>query len=120
MFGHISYWHDNSRAKQLLYLSTMQSPAPASSLAELPPATSPQLGRWICQQELRSARTRGLLPVLAAASAAASTTIAIAFLRLVTFRTGSIYDQIYNTCLGFIRHGIRVTLHVLVRVATAW
>ena len=67
----------------------MQSPAPASSLAEPPPAASPQLGRWICQQGLRSARTRGLLLVLAAASAAAaaSTTTALAFLRLVTFRT---------------------------------
>ena len=71
----------------------MQSPAPASSLAELPPAASPQLGRWICQQGLRSARVRGLLMVLAAARAAAAaataTTAALVFLRLVTFRTGS-------------------------------
>ena len=73
----------------------MQSQAPASSLAEPPPAASPQLGRWICQQGLRSARIRGLLLVLAAAGAAAaaagaaaSTTTAIAFLRLVTFCTG--------------------------------
>ena len=50
----------------------MQSPAPASSLAEPPPAASPQLGRWICQQGLRSARIWGLLLVLAAASAAAA------------------------------------------------
>ena len=78
----------------------MQSPAPASSLAEPPPGASPQLGRWICQQGLRSARIRGLLLVLAAASAAAAaaaaaaagastTTTALAFLRLVTFRTGT-------------------------------
>ena len=50
----------------------MQSPAPASSLAESSPAASPQLRRWICQQGLRSARIRGLLLVLAAASAAAA------------------------------------------------
>ena len=96
-FGHISYWYDNSRASYCFYLSA-QPPAPASSLAEQPPAASPQLGRWICQQGLRSARIRGLLLVLAAASAAgadaagaaaaASTTTALAFLRLVTFRTG--------------------------------
>ena len=67
----------------------MQSPASASSLAELPPAASLQLGRWICQHGLRSARFRGLLLVLAAASAGASTTTALAFLRLVTFRTQS-------------------------------
>ena len=47
-------------------LVSMQSPAPASSLAEPPPA-SPQLGRWICRQGLRSARVRCLLLVLAAA-----------------------------------------------------
>ena len=76
----------------------MQTPAPASRLAEPPPAASPQPGRWICQQGLRSARIWGLLLVLAAAVAAvaaaaadddaASTTTALAFLRLVTFRTG--------------------------------
>ena len=98
-FGHISYSYDISRASYhycmpIFYLY-MQSPAPASSLAEPPPAASPQLGRWICQQGLRSARIRGLLLVLAAASAAAaaaaaSTTTALAFLRLVTFRTGMI------------------------------
>ena len=38
-----------------------QSPALASSLAEPPLASSPQLGRRICQQGLRSARVRGLL-----------------------------------------------------------
>ena len=62
----------------------MQPPAPASSLAEPPPAASPQLGRWICQQGLRSARMRCLLLVLAAASAAAaaaaaSTTTALSY-----------------------------------------
>ena len=63
-----------------VYLLSVQSPAPASSLAEPPPAASPQLGRWVCQQGLRSAGIRGLLLVLAAASvvaaaaAAASTT----------------------------------------------
>ena len=87
----------------------MHSPTPASSLAESPPAASPQLGRWICcQQGLRSARILSLLPVLAAgagaagagaagagaagagaAGAAASTTTALlAFSCLVTFRTG--------------------------------
>ena len=45
----------------------MQSPAPASSLAEPPPAASPQLGRWLRQQGLQSARMRCLLLVLAAA-----------------------------------------------------
>ena len=91
----------------------MRSPAPASSLAEPPPAANSQLGRWICQQGLRSARIRGLLLVLAAANAAASTTTAPAFLRLVTFRTqsGSMITYIIpGTCYGFIRHGIRVTL----------
>ena len=41
----------------------MQSPAPGS-LAGPPPAASPQLGRWICRQGLRSARIRGLLLAL--------------------------------------------------------
>ena len=49
----------------------MQSPAPASNLAEARPAASPQLGRRICQHGLRSARVGCLLLVLAAASAAA-------------------------------------------------
>ena len=75
-FGHISYWYDNSRASYYyyccIYLLSKQSPAPASSLAEPPPAASPQLGRWVCQQGLRSARIRGLLLVLAAGSAAAA------------------------------------------------
>ena len=57
-----------------------------------------------------------------AAAAAASTTTALDFLRLVTFRIGSrmIKHIISSTCYGFIRHGIRVTLYILVRVATAW
>ena len=104
----------------------MQSPALASSLAEPPPAASPQLGRWISQQGLRSARIRDLLLAFAAASAAAaaaapaSTTTALAFVRLVTFRTGM--TAYYYHCYGFSRHGIRVTLHALVRIArgTAW
>ena len=78
--GHVSCWYDNSRASYYyccIYLLSVQSPAPASSLAETPPAASPQLGRWVCQQGLRSARIRGLLLVLAAASAAASTTTAL-------------------------------------------
>ena len=68
----------------IFYISNMQFPAPASSLAEPPPAASPQLERWICQQRIRSARIRGLLMVLASASAAAaaaavaSTTIVLA------------------------------------------
>ena len=101
----------------------MPSPAPASSLAEPPPAASPQLGRWIRQQGLRFARIRGQLLVLDAASAAAaaSTTTALAFLLVVTFRTGMTVLLLY--CYGFSRHGIRVTLlYALVRVArgTAW
>ena len=71
-FGHISYWYDNSRASYFyccIYLLSVQSPAPANSLAEPPPAASLQLGRWGCQQGLRSARIRGLLLLLAAASA---------------------------------------------------
>ena len=94
-FSHFSYWYDNSRASYYCrnyLLFNMQSPAPASSLAEPPPAASQQLGRWICQQGLRSARIRGLLLVLAAASAAAAastTTLSfLAFLRLITFRAG--------------------------------
>ena len=102
----------------------MQSPAPASSLAEPPPAASLQLGRWTCQQGLQFARIRRQLLLLvaasAAASAAASTTAALAFLRLVTFRFGMTYCYYY--CYGFSRHGIRVTLYALIRVArgTAW
>ena len=86
------------------YNLQVQSPAPASSLAEPPPAASPQLGRWICQQGLPSARMRCLLLVLAAArvllllaAAAASTTAALAFLRLVTFRTGMIIIELATT-----------------------
>ena len=102
----------------------MQSPAPAKSLAEPPPAASPQLGRGVCQQGLRSARIRGLLLVLAAASAAASsaaaasaaaasaaaaaaaasTTTTLVFLRLVVFRTGKIHTGYpictYTSCMG--------------------
>ena len=90
----------------------MQSPAPASSLAEPPPAASPQLGRWICQHG-RSARIQVLLLVFAAASAAAaaaSTTTALAFSSLVTFRTGMTVllllrfqparDSRHTVCLG--------------------
>ena len=80
----------------------MQSPAPASSLAEPPPAASPQLRRWVCQQGLRSARIRGLLLVLAAASAAAaaaaSTTTALPCL----FTSGHIsywYDRNISTAV---------------------
>ena len=53
-----------------IYLLSVQSPAPAISLAEPPPAASPQLGRWVCQQGLRSARIRGLLLLLLAAASA--------------------------------------------------
>ena len=92
-FGHISYWYDNSRVSYYsnywcIYLLSVQSPAPASSLAEPPPAASPQLGRWVCQQGLRSARIRGLLLVLAgasAAAAAAASTTTTALLCLFTF-----------------------------------
>ena len=88
----------------------MQSPAPASSIAEPPPAASPQLGRWICQHGLRSARIRGL--VLAAASvaaAAASTTTILAILLLVTFRTGMTVLSLLlrpSAGTGFASHGI--------------
>ena len=75
----------------------MQSPASASSLAESPPAASPQLGRWICQQGLQSAKIRDLLLLLAAATAAAaaSTTTALGSLRLVTL--SSWCDRIITT-----------------------
>ena len=59
----------------------MQSLASASRLAEPPPAASPQLGRWICQQGLRSARMRCPLLVLAAASAAAAMLLLLLLLR---------------------------------------
>ena len=58
---------DERPDKRASYKLSVQSPAPARSLAEPPPAASPQLGRWICQQGLRSARMRCLLLVLAAA-----------------------------------------------------
>ena len=85
-FGHISDWYDISRARYYycIYLLSMQSPAPASSLAEPPPAASPHLGPWTCQQGLRTARIRGLLLVLAAVSAAAASTTA-ALSSLFTF-----------------------------------
>ena len=97
---------------------------PASSLAEPPPAASPQLGRWICQQGVRSARMRCLLLLVLAAAkvllllcccccclllllllllllaaAAASMTAALlfAFLRLATFRTGMIILELATT-----------------------
>ena len=81
----------------------MQSPAPASNLAEPPPAASPQLGRWICQQELRSARMRCLLLVLAAARVLLLLLLLLLlrrrllFLRLVTFRTGMIILELATT-----------------------
>ena len=68
-----------------IYLLSVQSPAPASSLAEPPPAPSPQLGRWVCQQGLRSARTWDLLLVLDAASAAAAASTTTALPCLFTF-----------------------------------
>ena len=86
----------------------MQSPAPASNLAEARPAASPQLGRRICQHGLRSARVGCLLLVLAAASAAAvllllccccaaaSTTTALA---LVTIRTGTVFLELVSYCI---------------------
>ena len=80
-FGRIPYWYENYRASYscCIYLLSVQSPAPTSSLAEPHPAACPQLGRWVCEQGLRSARIRGLLLLLAAASAAAaaSTTTAL-------------------------------------------
>ena len=53
----------DERASYQLYVKSL---APASSVAEPPPAATPQLGRWTCQQGLRSARMRCLLLVLAA------------------------------------------------------
>ena len=94
----------------------MQPPAPASSLAEPPPAARPHLGRWICQQGLRSERIRGLLLVLAAAAsaaAAASTTTALAFLRLVTFRTGMRILISYSMCT-YVVHGFLLPCIVIV------
>ena len=81
-FGHISYWHDNSRPSYYccICLLSVQPPAPASSLAEPPPAASPQLGRWVCHQGLQSARIWGLLLLRRRLPF-------FAFLRLVTFCT---------------------------------
>ena len=86
----------NSRANDYccIYLPSVQSPAPVSSLAEPPPAASPQLGWWVCQQGLRSARIRGLLLVLAAASAAAAASTTSALPCLFTFGHNSYwYDR---------------------------
>ena len=73
----------------------MQSPTLASSRAWPPSAASPKLGRWICQQGLRSARVRCLLQVLlllllllrCCCAAAAASTTALAVLPLIAFRT---------------------------------
>ena len=85
-FGHISYWYDNSQASFYccIYLPSVQSTAPASNLAEPPPAASPRLGRWVCQQGLRSARIRGLLLLLLLRRRLPF----LDFIRLATFCTG--------------------------------
>ena len=44
---------------------------------------------------------------------------AAALCRLVTFRIGSMTKYINISFYDFIQHGMRVTLYVLVRVATA-
>ena len=131
--GHISYWYDISRASYYLYyyccinLLSVQSQAPASSLAEPAPTASPQLGRWVGQQGLRSARIRGLLLLLAAASgaaAAASTTTALPCLFTFghfSYWYGRNITTVVTASAG--RYGIRVTLlFAMVRVArgTAW
>ena len=112
-----------------IYLLSVQSPAPASSLAEPPPAANPQLGRWVCQQGLRSAIIWGrllvlALPVLLPLLPLRRRLPFLAFLRLVTFRTGmTVILLLQYCCYGFSRYGIRVTLlYALVRVArgTAW
>ena len=91
----------------------MQSPAPASSLAEPLPAASPQLGRWVCQQGLRSAKIRGLLLVLAAASAAAAAAASMTTALPCLFTLGHIsywYDRNITTVVtasvgtGFASH----------------
>ena len=117
--GPISYWYDNCRASYYyccIYLLSVQSPAPASSLAELPPAASPQLGRWVChsRQGLRSARIRGLLLVPAAASAAggdaaASTTTAL--LCLFTFGHISYWYDRNTTTVVTASAGTRFASH---------
>ena len=121
-FGHISYWYDNSRASYYcIYLlcPCMQSPAPAtSSLAEPPPAASPQLGRWICQQGLHSAMIRALLLVLAGAAGtgAAACCCCCCFdddcPRLFTFGHISYCGMTVLLLLRLHPHGIRVTLSV--------
>ena len=118
-FDHISYWYDHSRASYYydyyyyccIYLLSVQSPVPASSLAEPPPVASPQLGRWVCQRGLRSARIRGLLLVLAAASAAAAASTTTALPCLFTLdRISYWYDRNITTVVtasagtGFASH----------------
>ena len=78
----------------------MQSPAPASSLPEPPPAASPQLGRWICQQggcDPRGCVVCCWCPATAHAAAASMTTGVLAFLSLVTIRTGMIILELAAT-----------------------
>ena len=76
--------HPRRATRRATWLS-MQSPAPAISLAGPPPAASPQLGRWICHQGLRSARMRYRLLCACCcqrcccAAAVASTTPALGF-----------------------------------------
>ena len=100
---------------QLRALS-LSTQSPASSLAGPPPAASPRLGRWICQQGLRSARIRGLLLVLAADSAAAaataaSTATALAFFRLVTFQNSYWVSNVYVYVVhGFLCRGLSHSL----------
>ena len=101
----------------------MYSPAPASNVAEPPPAASSQLGRWVCQQGLRSATIRGFLLLLAAASAAAAASTTTSLSCLFTFGHISYwYDRNITTVVtASVR--IRATLlYALVRVArgTAW
>ena len=72
----------------------MQSPAPASSLAEPPLAAS--LRNWGGGSVSRGCDPRGWV-ALSAAGAGALTTTALAFLRLVTFRTGMILLELATT-----------------------
>ena len=97
----------------------MQPPAPASSLAEPPPAGSKpttgavdlSVGAAIREDALSAAGACCCQSVAAAvlllccccaAAAAASTTTALAFLRLVTNRSGMIIDELATTTVSCI------------------
>ena len=75
-----------------IFYLCMQSPAPASSLAEPPPAASPQLGRWICQLGFAIRENpwsaAGACCCQCCCCCCVDDDCPCQFVRLVTFRTG--------------------------------